>query len=292
MRNTERLHRIADRFFPLPMFLATLFLLLMLAGLLHLYDVSAYPTLLSVCLIGVMVVYPLYVLELLFHMAARSQYWKQHLLYCVLPPLRLGARDHSSGEKIWLPLAGWQEVNDELVARVTKSFGAPMIAIALLVLPLIAAEFYWSESLTSNPGLSLSMHGTTGLIWLAFALEFIVMISIVQKKVRYCREHWIDIVVILLPLVAFLRVARLARLARLQQTARIYRVRGLAMRAYRAVLLMNTVDHLMQRSPERRLAQLEKRLEEKQNEVALLRKEILQLQVKVGGDAESVRPAA
>ena len=64
------------------------------------------------------------------------------------------------------------------------------------------------------------------------------------------------------------------------------------MRAYRAVLLMNTIDHLMQRSPEHRLVRLEEQLEEKQNEVELLRKEILQLQVKVGDGAESVRPAA
>ena len=46
------------------------------------------------------------------------------------------------------------------------------------------------------------------LIWTAFALEFVIMISVVERKLKYCVQHWIDLLVIVLPLVGFLRTLR------------------------------------------------------------------------------------
>ena len=82
------------------------------------------------------------------------------------------------------------------------------------------------------------------LIWTAFALEFTVMIAVVDRKLKYCWQHWIDILVIVLPLVAFLRSLRLARLARLHQIGkftRLYRLRGSVVRAQRAIAVVASV---------------------------------------------------
>jgi voltage-gated potassium channel len=146
-----------------------------------------------------------------------------------------------------------------------------MIVIALMVLPVMGIEQLWPDTAVEF------IQVATSLIWLAFTFEFLTMIGIVERKVRYCKEHWIDLAVILLPLIAFLRVARLGRLLRLQQlskTARVYRIRGLMMRAYRAVLVLELVERLMRGTPEKQLAKLREQLAEKEQEVAALRSQI------------------
>ncbi|HVV99544.1 MAG TPA: hypothetical protein VHB77_04350 [Planctomycetaceae bacterium] len=260
-----------DRFAAPVMFAASLAFLACTSGLMHLTDENGMPLAAQVCLWGVIGLYPLFLLELAAALTARSPRWKQHLLFCFLPPLRLCARDHETGTKVWLPRMGWSVVDPSLRERIEKAFSMPMIAIALMVLPVMGIEQLWPDTAVEF------IHVATGLIWLAFTFEFLTMIGIVERKVRYCKEHWIDLAVILLPLIAFLRVARLGRLLRLQQlskTARVYRIRGLMMRAYRAVLVLELVERLMRGTPEKQLAKLREQLAEKEQEVAALRSQI------------------
>ena len=58
------------------------------------------------------------------------------------------------------------------------------------------------------------------VIWLAFAVEFVMMFSVSPKKFRYCRDHWVDLVIILAPLAGFLRLLRVARALRLSTVSR------------------------------------------------------------------------
>ena len=157
-----------------------------------------------------------------------------------LPAGPFGARDACTGERIWLPRAGWTVVNRELADRMERKLNVPMILIALCVIPLLALDYYQPEHhplvhhlhdsiaqqsapavSATNPGGRERDSGSArlaqlpavrfatrigeALIWTAFALEFTVMISVVDRKFRYCRQHWVDILVIVLPLVAFLR---------------------------------------------------------------------------------------
>jgi len=58
------------------------------------------------CVWGLALLYPVFWLETFAHWRTGSRRWRQNLSCCVLPPLRLGTRDHHDGRSIWLPAIG------------------------------------------------------------------------------------------------------------------------------------------------------------------------------------------
>ena len=279
-----------DRWLGPLMSLVSILFLVILGGLLHLTEWQhsedgMHGDLIRWDLAWLLVgLYPCFVVECLAFWLAKCPHWRQHLWHCLLPPLRLGGRDHSSGQRIWLPGFGWSVVNDDLRERLEKALSVPLIVFALLVLPLLIFDYFWSAEIRKSPALQLVAHLATTTIWLAFTIEFVVMISVVEKKTNYCREHWIDVAIILMPLIAFLRMARLSRLLRLNQltkSARIYRMRGLLLRGYRALLLLEVIQRLLRRSPQKRLRKLQLIVQAKQAEIDALRDEISLLEAEV-----------
>jgi voltage-gated potassium channel len=282
-------HVQTERFAAPTMFVVSVLFLVCLAGALHLEKETDFPWAVDLCRYGLAVLYPAFVIELLWRVLSKGDRCRSYLLYCFLPPLRLGARDAQTGQMIWLPRLGWTKVDLRLRDRIEKAFSLPMIVIALMVLPLMMIEHFWSDRLETNVSLASLTHTATGLIWLAFTFEFIVMISIVDKKLRYCKEHWIDLAVILLPLIAFLRAARLGRLLRIQQlsrTARVYRLRGTLLKTYRALMLVDGIARLFRGSPARRLARLQERIAEKERELEALRCECRELEALLAPTAQ------
>lgn len=176
---------------------------------------------------------------------------------------------------VWLPGFGWRRIDDGFRTEVAKQFSLPMVGIALLVLPIFAAEHFWAERMEQIPALAWALSAASGLVWAAFAYEFIVCCTIAEKRLAYVRQHWLDAVIILLPLIAFLRAARLARLAKIQQTARVFRMRGMVMRLWKAIVLFDLIERVLFRDPTRRLAHLEKKR-------AALLEEVSRLDAKIG----------
>ena len=183
-----------------------------------------------------------FVIEFVFQYLVRDRdqpFWRTHvsgLLICFCPPLRLCARNQEMNGKIWLPGLRWRKVNASLRARLERMLSVPMILIALAILPVLLIEFGMRHQVAAHRWLQITLHVSLGVIWFAFAAEFIVMLSVADKKLRYCKGHWIDIAIILLPFVSFLRslrivratrVARLARVEQLVRMSRLYRLRGL-----------------------------------------------------------------
>jgi hypothetical protein len=283
-----------DRFTPWPMFLATVAFLVLLGFTLPLLrpEVPATDTLVH-CHIALWALYCLFVIEAAVHLVIGSPRWRQHLFFCLVPPLRLVARDAATGKRIWVASIGWQEVNEELEQRVARTFSGPMILIALAMVPLLALEFIWGSMVDSNAAIKMIVECGTAVIWAAFTVEFIVMVAVVKKRLKYCKEHWIDIVIILAPLLAFARLLRLGRLLRLQtlaRTTRVYRLRGLAMRAYRAIFLFEVVQKILLSKPEKRLAKLEEQLAERTVEVRSLEKKIARLRAEIAQRDEQEAP--
>ena len=133
------------------------------------------------------------------------------------------------------------------------------------------------------------------LVWTAFALEFAVMIAVVDRKLKYCVKHWIDMLVIVLPLLAFLRSLQLARLVRLHQIGkftRLYRLRGSVVRAQRGAVVASVVERGLCRNPQRQLARLQDALAEKERDLETLRGQIRDLEREVERQAEASRRAA
>ena len=91
-------------------------------------------------------------------------------------------------------------------------------------------------------------------------------------------------VVICLPLIAFLRALRLAQLLRLNQvsrTVRLYRMRGVLIRTWRAIVAMDVLERVFIRNPAERIARLERTLLEKESELEVIRDKIEKLKARL-----------
>jgi hypothetical protein len=238
--------------------------------------------------------WPVFVLETVYLWLSRpwtKSYWTTHLhgfACCVCPPLKMGARWPELAGAMWLPVIGWSIPAEELKHKLVQSLSLPMLGIAVLILPVLGVEFFLQEQVHRYPALRYSLHFGTGLIWFAFATEFIIMISLAERKFEYCKQHWLDLAIILLPLISFLRsiqllrATRLAKFTKVQQLsrmARVYRLRGVSTRALRALVLIEVVNRLWPASPKKQLhrlyqerQQLTRKLSGIENKIAELEK--------------------
>lgn len=209
------------------------------------------------------------------------------ILACAVPPLRIAAPSAAHGGEIFLPDWGWQLPGKDLHESLEKAFGKPMLIIALLILPVLLFQFGLSSLVDENRWLQILLHVCTGFIWCAFSIEFLIMLSATDKRFAYVKTHWIDLAIILLPLLSFLRslrVLRLARLAKVQKLAkmgRVFRLRGLAMKVMRALMLLGFINRLLGITSKKRLARLQALHAQQVEELADLQEEIDELEAEI-----------
>ena len=198
------------------------------------------------------------------------------------------------GGRVWLPGIGWRRPDKRLRRRLERTFSVPMIVIALMIMPILIVEFFFKAQVAEYQTLRFLMHIGTGVIWFAFAAEFILMVSVADKKLAYCKKHWVDLVIILLPLFSFLRslralrATRLAKLMRIPQIgklARVYRLRGTAIKAVQALVLLDVVQRWMARSPEKTILKLLRQLVDVEDDAKRLRRRIARLQRQIDREA-------
>lgn len=274
-----------DRWCGPVMFWVSVASLFCLAIALHFHEREAYLGLSVGFALAGLSLFPLVWVELAYRCLVTRKQWRQHLWHAVFLPSRIGGRDHNTGTWIWLPTEGWCEVTDDLRRRVERRFAIPMIGIALLVVPMLLVEYQWSAKFEENISFWVGIQTASALIWFAFAFEFGLMLSLVKKRFEYCKKNWIDLVIVLLPVVPLLQAGRLGRLVRLQQvtkTVRVYRLRGTLLRVWRALLLIELVRRLINGTPAKELARKRELLVLKEQELAELRDEIAALERLVG----------
>ena len=239
---------------------------------------------------ALLAIWPLFLIEPLYVRWLAKDHpgsWKNRYgfdWFCVAcPPLRLGKSIPARNGEIWLPRLGWHPPGKPLHKALERIFSKPMLIIALLILPVLLIEFRYQELLQSTLWLKLLLSVSMGLIWCAFTCEFILMVSSTKKKLAYVKKNWIDLAIILLPLVSFLRslrifrAAKLARFAKIQQLTkmgRIYRMRGLLAKTIRAFLVLELVHRIFKTSPEKRLEKLMAQVEDKQDELRELQQRV------------------
>jgi voltage-gated potassium channel len=211
---------------------------------------------------------------------------------CVLvPPLRMTCRSQFRPNHVWLPGLSWHEVDNRLRRTLERFFSIPMICFALLVLPLMAFEYFEADRIRTEPMLALWLDIGTSIIWLAFAVELILMARTAERPWRYCLDHWIDVAIVLLPAVEMLplfRLLRLGRILRLENVlrwGRLHRLQTLVTRAWRAFLLLQIVQRLFGRSLQRQLKEYRLLLQAKQQEMADIRREIEELEKRIRNTA-------
>jgi voltage-gated potassium channel len=116
---------------------------------------------------------------------------------------------------------------DERSRRFERAFELPMLVAALLVIPVVAVE----ESGPGEPWRSAAGVVNWG-IWIAFAVELVVMLAVVPDRWRWLRTHPLEVAVVVLTppfLPAGLQAFRALRLLRL---LRLIRVAPLARRLF------------------------------------------------------------
>src|SRR5262249_49500091 len=179
-------------------FLLALAFLLLVAGLAHrANDPGTTESEKVVFRWGLLVLWPILAVEAWLRVLARTRsetagpHARRALLICLLPPLRMGAPGVTRPGEVWLPFAGWKPVGKELRQRLERSFSLPMIGIALLTLPLLAVEYFYEQQIKETPLLALLLQVGVSVIWVAFAFELVLMVSVAQRKGRFLLEHWI-----------------------------------------------------------------------------------------------------
>lgn len=225
--------------------------------------------------------YPFFWAEALWRMLRRDGLSSSFLWAASLPIVRIGVREPRAGGQVWLPRLGWRMPDEQLVKDVDRMLSTPMLLITLAVLPVVTVEYGYAEKLVEDPRLAQLTEVATAIIWWAFTVEFALMVSLTPKKLAYCKQHWLDIIVILLPVVMFLRALRLGRLLRLNsltKTVRVYKLRGVLMKTYRALLLVDAIARLLHGRPEKRLQKLRQQLSDQEMLVAQLRADIAALE--------------
>ncbi|NCF86693.1 MAG: hypothetical protein GWQ08_14365 [Verrucomicrobiaceae bacterium] len=111
-----------------------------------------------------------------------------------------------------------------------------------------------------------------------------ILLSLADKKLVYCKQHWINIAIILLPLFAFLRVFRFLRLGKF---IRAYKMRGLISRTMRLAMVFNLIGRLMERNPEKYLLALADKVLEKKAEIQALEEKMDDLRDRLAKEKEA-----
>ncbi len=203
------------------------------------------------------------------------------LTVSLMPPFRMMISPAIPNRYIWLPRRGWLRTGQEQLEHMEWRTALPMLVTTLLILPVIGAETFFHAQVEQSAGLSLVVYLLTTIIWFAFAYEFILLVSVAERKVDYCKVHWVNMVIILLPIVAFLRTLQLfrfLRLAKAGQLIRAYRLRGIMVRAMRLALVFNLIDRFMQRNPYKYCVHLEEQIREKEEELDQLKAKLQLIQ--------------
>ena len=237
-----------------------------------------------------LLIWPLVILESTFHWLSRP--WTREMrkfhgfafLFCVCPSLRMCARCPEMDQRLWLPGLGWRRANKRLRHRLERYFSIPMIVIAMMILPLLVIEFFMKAEVAHFRWLRLLLHAGTGVIWFAFAAEFILMVSVAGKKIDYCKKHWLDLAIIMLPLFSFLRSLRILHITQslgitqLTRFARAYRLRGTAIKAIRALVLLELFQRLHDGNVDRSISRMQRKLADVEAEAKRIRRRIAKLE--------------
>lgn len=303
---------VEDRLAPL-MFWLAVFDLLLVAGLIHRASREEATTLeLQIIMSGLGLIWPIFAVESVLaflrrapDVSAKKAFGRVALVW-IFPPARLGWI-HPATKQIWLPRAGWMSPGKDLLKRLDKLFGVPMLLFAFLILPVLAAEYLASDAARATvPGFALAVDIAVAVIWVAFAFEFILKASASPKTLVYFKERWLDAAIVLLPTleVVFTRVvdaapiARLLRLGRamapeqMAKMGKIYRLRGLMMKGWHAFLLLEGVARITGSTPAKRLRKIEEQIADLEEVLAELRREADELRQVVPEATPEPKPAS
>jgi hypothetical protein len=126
-----------------------------------------------------------------------------------------------------VPLYGSVRADDGTRRRVDGWFQWPMTVLSLIFLGLIGVEWLGADDGT----LAVAVNIAFVIVWAAFAVELLVKVAIAESRWQYLKKNWLDLVIVVVPLLRPLRVA-----SSVAKMTRVVRLRGAAVKTSRAVL--------------------------------------------------------
>lgn len=94
---------------------------------------------------------------------------------------------------------------------------AVVTALSILFVGLLLAEF----ALELSPAQSRWVSLAGWVIWLVFALDFVLRLAVAESKARFLRSNWLTLIAVLLPAFRVFRIARAVRVVRSLRLARL-----------------------------------------------------------------------
>lgn len=283
------------------MYLLAIVYLLILAGVIHrAISLPSDDREVRAMYAGLIALWPVFAVEAVFGVLRKGPerkwspvVWRAVLILC-LPPYRI-ARSHPRTGLVWFPRLGWVPTGKATFDRLDRGFGTPMLFVAILILPVLIIEYTKRDLVDSTPALKLALDIGTAVIWVAFALEFLVESSVAPKTGKYLKEKWLDAAIVILPMLEFIMtrlvdaapLARLLRLGRainpeqLARMQRLYRLRGLLTKAWAAFLLLGGMNRIFGQSPEKRLKIVSAKIADLEEELTTLTAEAVVLRSKI-----------
>ncbi len=93
---------------------------------------------------------------------------------------------------------------EELLHRVERYTELPLLILAFLMIPLLIGPWLWKLP----PQQESLFHAFDLLIWAIFAIDLIIKVAIAPHRLQYLRRHWLEVLVVVFPLVRPLRILR------------------------------------------------------------------------------------
>lgn len=106
---------------------------------------------------------------------------------------------------------------EQLLQRFERATELPLLLLALMMVPLLIVPL-----IVHLPDrLEASLLSVDWIIWSAFAVEYVVRLSLTKKRLSFVRREWPDLLILTLPFLRPLRVVRSARALRLLRLGRL-----------------------------------------------------------------------
>lgn len=240
------------------------------------------------------ILWPIFFIErLLYLIFCQERTWQSYLglfFITLFPPFRLAARRCGGKEALWWNFT-WQEVDLRLYSRLEKRFMFPILIISLLMLPFWTMDLFFPQKIVAHVSWYHVLYMGNALIWGLFVAEFTIMFSITPKRFEYLKVHWLEIFIILLPMVALVRLltiyfpifsstsflapTRLIWVTKFKKMLNIYRSRTFLNRIIRIIIMVDVIKYYYSRkNPEKYLQILQSSLQEKEQEIVELKHKI------------------
>ncbi|HTC70663.1 MAG TPA: ion channel [Acidothermaceae bacterium] len=124
------------------------------------------------------------------------------------------------------------ERSAEAYDRFSRTVDAPMMILALAMVPLLVVPLIWPLAGTAASGVDAA----DWFIWILFVGEYVTKLYLSPSRSRFAKTHVLDLLVIAVPMLRPLRVLRAARAMRLLRLARVVPVLTRGLRDARAIM--------------------------------------------------------